>query len=132
MRLPLSPRCLLADVDFAHLSVWSADPVVQVVGDQCVHCGRVWPDGALGGGQWLTDASIWENPWEWFYTSWVGNSAKLKLLEAAHRTLGRSGRPAVCVRSLLFSHSAVSDSLQTHGLHICHPHLPEFAQTQVH
>ena len=28
----------------------------QAVIDQCVHCGRVWPDGALGGGQWLTDA----------------------------------------------------------------------------
>ena len=41
----------------------------------------------------------------------VGNSAKVKLLEAAHGTLGGSRRPAVCVRSLLFSHSVVSDSL---------------------
>ena len=38
MSLLLSMCCLLVDVDFVHITVWSADPVVQVVGDQCVHC----------------------------------------------------------------------------------------------
>lgn len=62
MSLLLFMRCFLVDVDFVHIIVWSADPAVQVVGDQCAHCGWVWPDGALGGGQWLTGATIWENP----------------------------------------------------------------------